>query len=54
MGVEAWLSASFGELIGAGDLASPAAASFARFVDRHAANLAAVTALRRGPAPSAD
>lgn len=50
MDVEAWLSASFGEVIAAGDLASPAAASLASFVDQHAADLAAVTALRRGPA----
>lgn len=50
MDVEAWLSASFGEVIAVDDLAFSAAASFARFVDRHAAELAAVVALRRGGA----
>jgi hypothetical protein len=50
MDVEAWLSASFGEVIAVDDLTSSAAASFARFVDRHAAELAAVVALRRGGA----
>jgi len=50
MDVENWLSASFGEVISAEDLTSSAAASLARFVDRHAADLAAVVALRRGEA----
>ncbi len=36
MDVEAWLTASFGEVIEVDDLTSSAAASFARFVDRHA------------------
>jgi hypothetical protein len=50
MDVEAWLTASFDEVIEVDDLTSSAAASFARFVDRHAAELAAVVALRRGGA----
>ena len=50
MDVEAWLKASFDEVIEVDDLTSSAAASFARFVDRHAAELAAVVALRRGGA----
>ena len=50
MDVEAWLTASFGEVIEVDDLTSSAAASFARFVDRHAGELAAVVALRRGGA----
>lgn len=48
MDVESWLSASFGEVIEVDDLTSSAAASFARFVEWHAAELAAVIALRRG------
>ncbi len=50
MDIEAWLSASYGEVIGAGDLTSPPAVSFARFVDRHAADVATVGSVRRGPA----
>lgn len=50
MDIQAWLTASFDEVIGVDDLTSSAAASFARFVDRHAPELAAVVALRRGRA----
>lgn len=50
MDVDAWLTTSFAEVIEVDDLTSSAAASFARFVDRHAAELATVVALRRGGA----
>ena len=50
MDVEAWLTASFDEVIEVDDLTSSAASTFARFVHRHAAELAAVVALRRGGA----
>ncbi len=50
MDIEAWLSASYGKVIAAGDLTFPAAVSFARFVDRHAADVATVTELRQGAA----
>ena len=50
MDAEAWITASFGEVIAVDDFTRSAAASFAQFVDRHAADLAAVVALRRGGA----
>lgn len=50
MDVEAWLSASFSEVIAVDDLTSSAAASLARFVNRHAVDLATVVTLRRGGA----
>lgn len=49
MDVDAWLSHSFSEVVEAGSLNSPAAASFERFVGRHAADIATTISLRRGP-----
>lgn len=48
MDIEAWLTTSFGEVVAIEDLKSASAAAFATFVGRHAADIATVTALRRG------
>lgn len=48
MDIESWLSATYREVVEVGNLTLPPAVSFAKFVDRHAADVAAVSSLRRG------